>query len=481
MVNYHLVMSFLSDLEVVAKALDEACQQSRTGAVRVINQEPMEKIIAELKLENYTHQGGLRDGELRGFVDRYLRVATKLHHPAYMAHQVATPYYSGSLGSLIDGITNNAMAIYEMGPGAASIEYFVINWLLEKIGWEKAPGNRAMDCSGKPCGGGVLTHGGSLANLTAMLAAMRQAAPQAWNDGVPPNLVLLAPAGAHYSIARAAGILGIGQKAICHLEVDRQGAIIPERLAATLRRVRDQGKRVLAVTANACSTAVGIYDPLAEVGALCREHDLWLHIDGAHGASALLSHKYRRQLTGIELADSVTWDAHKMMQSPLLCAALLVRDHRTLDAAFEQDASYLFHDKERPGIDFAHRTVECTKAGLGLKFFMVLGALGESGLGAFIDQQYELAAEAYDYIAQQPDFECAVRPQSNIICFRIQGSDEHQIEIRNTLLTEGQFYISSTLFNGKRYLRLALMSPATNRKTIEALIARIRALSRRTS
>lgn len=124
-------------------------------------------------------------------------------------------------------------------------------------------------------------------------------------------------------------------------------------------------------------------------------------------------------------------------------------------------------------IDFAQRTVECTKSALGLKFYMVLAALGEKKLGEFIDRQYELAIQAYEYLNNLPEFECALPPQSNIVCFRIRGDDAMQMRIRDTMIAEGSFYISSTLFHGKRYLRLALMNPLTSMNDIERLARRI--------
>ena len=467
-------MSFLSDGAIVAEALDRYEQDAVAARAPVINQQPLEQIIARLELAKYIRDGGLGDRELGEFLERYLSFATRLQHPAYMAHQVAIPHYSGALAGMIDGFTNNAMAIYEMGPAAASIEFFILNWMLEKVGWEPSPWNRGGAAENHSPGGGVLTHGGSLANLTALLAARQHAAPDAWDNGVPNDLVLLAPAESHYSIARAAGILGIGRKAIRTLEVDAQGRILAGKLPAICAGLRQEGKRPMAVVANACSTAVGLYDPLPAIGEFCRDQGIWFHVDGAHGACALLSEKHKHLMKGVEHADSLTWDAHKMLRTPVLCAALLVRDHRTLDRTFQQDASYLFHDKARPGIDFGHRTVECTKAGLGLKFFMVLGALGERGLADYVERQYELALQAYEYIQQQAGFECAVRPQSNILCFRTTGGDAQQLQIRDALIAQGDFYTSSTLFQGKRYLRLALMNPRTQLEDIQRLIQRIR-------
>lgn len=467
-------MSFLSDTETVIKALKEYYDESVSEKKPVIVQPSLEDIIDDLDLASFVKEGGLTQDRLLEFVEKYLSSATRLHHPTYMAHQVAAPHYAGAIGSLIDGFTNNAMAIYEMGPAAAAIEYFIINWLLEKVGWPPSPIAEPNDNRNVNFAGGVLVHGGSLANLTALIAARNRTAPDVWKKGTPTDLALLAPQGAHYSVARASGILGIGQDAIYYLDVDQRGAIIPDRLPDAFEKMKNDGKRAIALAANACSTAVGIYDPLQEIGDFCRAHDIWFHVDGAHGASALLSKKYRHLLKGVEKADSIIWDAHKLMRTPTVCAALLVRDHRTIDRAFQQEASYLFHEKEQPGFDFMHRTVECTKAGLGLKFFMVLAAMGEQGMAEHIERQMELAVEAFGYIHPLTEFECPVRPQSNILCFRIEGSDHLQLLIRNKLIADGEFYISTTSFNGVRFLRLALMNPNTELEHIKKLIQRVR-------
>lgn len=471
-------MSFVSDANIVIEALQKYHQQSVAKEQPVINQAPLKNFIADFGLAAHVREGGLSEERLAQFIETYLASTTRLHHPAFLAHQVAAPHYAGALGSLIDGFTNNGMAIYEMGPGATAIEFFLINWLLEKIGWQPAPVTKQHD-ENQQFGGGVLTHGGSLANLTALIAARSRLAPDVWHTGNPPDLALLAPAHSHYSIARAAGILGIGNQAIYQLETDSRGVVIPDRLPAVYQRLKNDGKRAIALTANACSTAVGLYDPLREIGVFCRENHLWLHVDGAHGATALLSEKHRTLLDGIELADSLTWDAHKLMRTPTLCAALLVRDHRAIDHAFTQEASYLFHEKEQPGVDMLHRTVECTKAGLGLRMFLTVAALGERGLGDYIDRQFQLTIEAHQYIQQQPDFECAVEPQSNIICFRVkQLEDAAQLSIRDKLIAQGNFYLSTAVFNDKRYLRLVFMSPQTELKEIHQLIDEIRRLAK---
>jgi L-2,4-diaminobutyrate decarboxylase len=466
-------MSFLSDLSQLGQILEKYRSDTLNRKAPVIRQRPLAEIIQSLKLDELVRNGGLEGEILTGFLSPYLENTTRLEHPAYMAHQVAAVHPSGALGALIDAFTNNPMAIYEMGPAAAAIEFFMINWMLKHIGFQPAP----LDPAAHPqqvWGGGVLVNGGSLANLTALIAARTRLAPRIWETGNPPDLALMAPAECHYSITRAAGIMGIGQTSVYSLDVDRNGSVIPEYLPEVYERLRGDGKRPIALVANACNTPVGSYDPLRAIGEFCRAREIWFHVDGAHGASALLSDKYRHLLDGIDLADSVIWDAHKMMRTPPLCAAVLVRDHRDLDRAFQQEASYLFHDKNQPGVDFMHRTVECTKSGLGLKLFFVIAALGEKGLAAYIDRQCGLAAEAYAYLLTQAGIECPVAPQSNILCFRIQGTDRDQLAHRDRLIASGEFHLSTTLFKGRRYLRMVFMSPQTTLDDVKALVAALR-------
>ncbi|MBK5967172.1 diaminobutyrate decarboxylase [Thiocystis minor] len=472
-------MTFRSDLDIVATALDRQVARARDRAVPVLAQQPLATLIDELRLDHFARQGGLEGEALHDFMGRYLKTVINLHHPGYLGHQVAAPHPGAALGALIDGLTNNPMAIYEMGPGAAAIEYFVINWMLEKVGWTPAPLDlERLGTAGY--GGGVLTHGGSLANLTALIAARSKVRPDAWREGNRDDLALLAPGNNHYSIERAVGILGMGTRNIYPVPTDARGVMDPDALPRILAQVHADGRTPLALVANACSTAVGVHDRLRPLGEFCRAEGVWFHVDGAHGASALLSPEYRHLLDGVELADSLTWDAHKMLRTSAVCAALLVRDHRTLDSAFSQEASYLFHDKEQPGFDFLPRAVECTKSGLGLKFYLVLAALGERGLADYIERQYRLTADAYRRMSGIEDLDLPVAPESNILCFRLSGTDARQLELRRQLLAEGDFYVTSTQFQGQRYLRLVFMNPETTLEDVERLIARIRRFERDT-
>jgi len=468
-------MPFETDAKIVLDALQEFYERSISGIEPVIQQPPMNELVHDMDLEQRIREGGLSGEQLSQFIDTYLSAVTRVYHPANIAHQQAVPHYMAALAGLIDHFISSDGSIYELGPASVSIEYYLINWLLQKVGWEPAP-LKPQTPAETQCGGGALVHGGSLANLTALVAARTRIAPQVWSEGNPADLAILAPAETHYSVARAAGIMGLGHRAVYPIEIDEKGVVMPDCLPAAYARAETDGKRVFAVIANAGATAAGLYDPLQEIGEFCREQQVWFHIDGAHGGPALLTKKYRRLTRGVELADSLTMNMHKLMRVTALCTALLVRDARTLDGAFSQKASYLFHEKEQPGFDFLHRTIECTKPVMGLKFFMVLAAMGETGMAEYIERQFDLTAEIYQHLQNLPDFECPVEPQSNILCFHAKNAGSEQLDLRDRLLARGNYYISTATLNGKRYLRLTLTNPASSLEQVKGLVKEIRTI-----
>ena len=209
--------------------------------------------------------------------------------------------------------------------------------------------------------------------------------------------------------------------------------------------------------------------PLMKLLIFAAKKKIWFHVDGAHGGSALFSHTHKTLLNGIHKADSMIIDAHKMLRTPAICAALLVKNAAALDHTFEHKASYLFHEKKQPGFDFIGQVIECTKAGLGLKFYMTLAAMGEKKIENYIDNTYDLTQQAYEYIKAQPDFEVPCSPESNILCFRFDAADDVQILLRDHLIEEGRFYISCTELNTRRYLRVVIINPESKLNDINIL------------
>ena len=440
---------------------------ARAGIGPVTTQPNPDELAAELELDRWLREGGMDADAFAEWLPRYLGATLRLHHPGSMAHQVATPSAGAALADLVHGATSNPMAKYEMGAAGATIEREVVRWMLRKVGFDADAGS------------GVLTHGGSIANLTALLAARAHVAPDAWRAGVPGDLALLAPRSVHYSITRAAAILGLGEQALVELEVDELERIRPERLTAALERCAAAGRRPLALVATAPATSTGLHDDLQAIGAFCAGQGTWLHVDAAHGGSALLSKRDRGLLSGIEYADSVVWDAHKMLRTSALCAAVLVKRGGDLPSAFQQHADYLFDGHDSIGFDLVDRALETTKTTLGLKLFLSLAWEGERGLGEYVASRYELTRRFYDVLSRQPGISCPYAPESNIMCFRVEGHD--QLELRDRIIADGRLHISSTTIAGERYLRLVVTAPDTSEATIDVLLDALRAIRGRSS
>ncbi|MEI6236914.1 MAG: aminotransferase class V-fold PLP-dependent enzyme, partial [Planctomycetota bacterium] len=269
---------FEDNLDAFKRILADSVRDSLARRGKVLVQKSIDEILSDLNFDDLIAHG---NGDLPALAQTILDNSNHLHHPRYFGHQVAVPMLTSVLGDLINGVTNNGMAVYEMGPAGTAIERGIIRWMLAKAGpaW-----------SG---GGGVLTHGGSLANLSGLLAARAKVLPNAWRDGVPSGYVFMASEAAHYSVARAAAILGFGSAAIVKIPVDHSLRMKPDGLQAAFADVQKTGKKVLVMIANAGATPTGAYDPLREIGEFCRDNGIWLHVDGAHGASALVSDKHR--------------------------------------------------------------------------------------------------------------------------------------------------------------------------------------------
>jgi L-2,4-diaminobutyrate decarboxylase len=432
--------------------------QSETGEPPPVDAPPLADLIEELDLRRLIREGGLDAERFEDWLATMLAHSTRLHHPGELAHQVVPPDVPAAVSDLVQGVINQPMSIYEMGPAANAMEAVVIEWMSERVGWGEGAG-------------GVLTHGGSLANLTALLAARAAAAPEAWLEGVDDTLAVLAPTSAHYSIKRSVAMLGLGEQAVVPLEVDEYERVVPGALGRALERARQAGRRPMALVAAACATSTGLHDDLEAIGGFCREHGIWFHVDAAHGASALLSPAHRQLLRGLELADSTVWDAHKMLRTSTLCAAVLVRESERLDAAFRQHASYLIYEEaQEAGPNLLGRQVECTKSALGMKVLLNLAFRGERGIGEYVAEQYDMTLRFWELISAREGFECLCRPEANILCFRYGRDPALQVAVRERLVQQGRFQLSSTEVHGERWLRLTVMAPATDERTIEELL-----------
>lgn len=403
---------------------------------------------------------------------RFMKESQHLQHPRFVGHQCTAPLpLTALLGGLRD-LLNNGCAVYEMGPVGTAMERAVVQWLLGRCGFGQ--------------GDGVLTHGGSAGNLTALLAARQGAADwDVWEEGNRQDaLVVLVSDQAHYSVRRSAQVLGLGGRSVIPVATDGACRMRMDALDEALARVEAEGRRVMAVVACAGSTATGSIDPLAAIADRCEARGIWMHVDGAHSGALVASERLRARLAGLERADSVVIDFHKMMLVPSLATAVLFRNGEHSFETFSQQASYLFDRSARQEwYNLAQRTLECTKRSLGLELYGLLKVYGTGLLESYLDAVHDLAADFYNTLCVRPNWECAVAPEGNIVCFRhipegVGDMDALQERLREGVVQEGCFYVVKTRLFGKTWLRTSLMNPLTTVEDLQALLERMEALAR---
>jgi L-2,4-diaminobutyrate decarboxylase len=418
---------------------------------------------------DFTREGG---AEPMTLIRSVLEKSHHLQHPRYMGHQCSAPLPLAGVLGLVAEVLNNPSAVYEMGPVSTAMEQALVQWLCGRLGYDPR------------LAGGILTHGGSAGNLTALLAARQASVPyDVWEEGyrTPLDLCLVASDQAHYSVRRSAQVLGLGSGNVIVVPTDGRFRMRPQALAQALDQAQAAGRQVFAVVASAGSTATGAIDPLEAVADLCEARGLWLHVDGAHSGAFAVSDRLRPALKGIERAHSVVVDAHKMLMMPSLATAVLFRDGGHSFETFSQQASYLFDRTPRQEwYNLAHRTLECTKRFLSLNLYVALRVLGTDFFAAFVERMHGLAQAFARTIEARPGWELALQPESNIVCFRyvppgVADLDGLQSRLRDAVVQGGGFHLVKTTLRGTTYLRTTLINPLTTEDDLEALLAAVEA------
>lgn len=412
----------------------------------------------------------LEEGNEKELFGQIIKRITAVHNPKCIGHQVTPTAPITALTAMISGLLNNGMAVYEMGMAPSAMERVVTDLICKKIGYDTHSR-------------GFLTSGGTLANLTALLSARKaKVKNDIWNEGHEQALGIMVSAEAHYCVDRAAKIMGLGEKGIIKIPATAEYNMDTAKLESEFQKAKENGIQVFAIVGSAPSTATGVYDDLLKISKFAQKHNLWFHVDGAHGGAAIFSEKYKYTVSGIQHADSVVIDGHKMMMLPTITTALLFKNGNHSHATFSQKADYLLvKSDDEDWYNKAKRTFECTKTMMSIHWYTMFKMYGEGIFDEYVTSLYDKGKAFGKIIEDSAHFELAIEPNSNIICFRYFDNklSEHQLndlntKIRQYLLEDGEFYIVQTILKGKRYLRCTVMNPFTNEKHFTKLLEKIR-------
>jgi glutamate/tyrosine decarboxylase-like PLP-dependent enzyme len=386
-------------------------------------------------------------------IDAYLLSCVKTNRPEFMNPLWGGINTAALAGEIISTLTNTSMYTYELAPLATLIEQTLVKRMGELVGF--------LD------GAGTLTTGGSNGNMLGMLCARQVIVPTSTQTGIDGrSLVAYVSSEAHYSVLMAANVIGIGHQNIIKVACDSNGCMQPESLQDEINRTRREGRTPFCVISTAGTTVRGAFD-----------------VDAAWGGCSQFSVEHRALMDGVEFADSVCWDAHKMMGIPLICSAFLVKDSEVLArvCAHGNVAHYLFHEESR-NIDAGRYSLQCGRRNDALKLWLAWRECGDAGWAAQVDRYMDLAAHLESLVDAHPQLEMMSSRMWTNVCFRLNPEgytgelNELNSEVRKRLMHNGNFMVSRSNIGEDVIFRAVIANPKINNTSLERLAQEICAL-----
>ena len=457
--------AILNQLVDILVSYLEKNQQTNT---RVTNYYSPEELKSHLELK--LPKNGIPLQEIIPIIESYLKYSVKTAHPYFFNLLFSGANLPAILAELVTATSNTTMHTYESAPVATLLELELIKNLNYLIGFED--------------GEGLMVTGGSNANLIGMLCARNQILPSATTEGINHHhLVAFISDQAHYSYLKGANLLGIGINNVVKINSDIQGAMIPEALEKAVIETIHQGKTPFFVGATAGTTVFGAFDPLIAIEKVTGKYGLWLHVDGAWGAPVLFSQKYKHLLQGSELADSFTWDAHKLMGTPVICSAILLKKKGILIQVCSTGSDdYLFHNDEHESYNLGEISLSCGRKVDAFKLWLSWQYYGSKGYEAQINRLFELANYTIKYLEESTYLELIKKPYFLNICFRYLDQKKRinnlklnqlNLQIRYKLMIQGDALINYAHDQGKTFMRLILTNPQLTEKEINIFLQHI--------
>ncbi len=412
--------------------------------------------LIDLSLKN---EGAPRQ-DFQKFLSNYIEYSVNTNHDMYLNQLWSRTQETSVLGELLSSLTNTSMYTYEAAPVATLLERKMLDYLTKMI-WEEV-------CDG------IMTSGGTASNLQALLAARNSQLESVKNKGLralKKNPVILTADNCHYSIKRTANILGLGQEQLVEVETNNDGVMTVEALKKTLRDLDSREFYPFCIVSTAGSTVEGSFDDIESIGKICKEKQIWFHVDAAYGGSALLSDKHKKLMNGIELADSVTWDFHKMLGLNLPCAFLLTKEKGVLQKTLSSDNdSYLFHDVENYNLGVS--SLQCGRRNDILKLWLTWLRFGSNSFEKRVNRLFEQSIYFTELIQKSQKFNLIKKPHSINVCFRYASEDgsRKEEEIRTELLKTGKLMVNYSKDKDGHFFRIAFTNPDLENQHLDQVL-----------
>jgi aromatic-L-amino-acid/L-tryptophan decarboxylase len=367
------------------------------------------------------------------------------------------------LGELLSAGLGVQGMLWATSPACTELETHVLDWLVGMLG---LPETFRSDSTG----GGVIQDTASSATLCALLAGRERATGFQANESGVGHLTAYASTQAHSSVEKAVKIAGIGRENLRLVEVDEKLAMRPEALARAIPEDRRAGKIPCFVCATVGTTSSNAIDPVGEIGKICREQGIWLHVDAAMSGTAALCPEFRWIQDGVELADSYCFNPHKWMFTNFDCDAFWVADRAALIRTLSVLPEYLRNKATESGAVFDYRDwhVPLGRRFRALKLWFVIRHYGVEGLQHYVRKHVELAQKFKSWVEKSNSFELAAPAPLNLVCFRHLGGDAINENLLEALNATGQIYLTHTSLGGRYTLRMSIGQSWTQERHVEA-------------
>jgi aromatic-L-amino-acid decarboxylase len=389
------------------------------------------------------------------------------HIPAanYFGLMNPTPAYMAVLGEALVATLNPQLASVARSQFASTLEAETVGWIASRFGWSKPAQGAAVPEGATVCGG-TFTSGGNEANFTGLALAIAHQFPNAIEDGIATiggRPVLYASSESHHSLEKAAGLLGLGRKALRRIPVTDNLRLDTARLILQIEADYACGFVPFCIVGTAGTTSSGAIDDLNALASIAERYRLWMHVDGAYGAAAVFSDRHRSLMAGIERADSITVDPHKWMAMPFAAGIILTRHPEMLERAFSVASPYMTPSSGTELMDNYKVSAQWSRRMNSLKLWLTLRVHGRKAYEEMIDGQMELASTMREWIERSEYFALAAPQTLPILNFRLRGVPEHETEAAHRHFIEefnrdGRYWISGTHVRGKSVLRMMIIS-----------------------
>lgn len=450
-----------------ARALTDAVLRFVEAELASLERRPAHDLsgaeAAARALEEPAPEWGAPIGELLSPLSAAVAMSYLTPGPGYLAYIPGGGLYSAALADFLACAVNRYTGVRQAAPALVRLEEVAIGWLAGLMGYPASAG-------------GILTSGGSLSNLAAIVAAREDRLGDAIARGV-----LYVSSETHHSVAKAARIAGLRAAQVRAVAVDERFRMRPEALAAAIHEDAAAGRSPFLVVPSVGTTNTGAVDPLPEILEIARAHALWVHCDAAYGGFFRLAPGGASLMPGIEECDSITLDPHKGLFLPYGTGCLLVRDRGALQRAHSLGADYL-QDVGGEEPSFADLSPELSRDFRGLRLWLPLKLHGVGAFREALAEKRALALLAHEALAAEPElFEILDPPQLSVVAFALRGADDAtSAELLRRVNARGRVFLSSTRLRGRHALRICVLSFRTHAErvldAVGALVEEARAL-----